>query len=359
LSLFAWVFVSHCFHKCNESSIFFYLCRCNIVQDFIFMKSLLCKQFGPPESLVIEDLPALQASKGKVVISVKGCGVNFPDTLIIQGKYQFKPLFPFAAGGEVAGVVKAIGEGVTTHKVGDSVIALTGWGGFAEEVLIDAHRVFAMPAGMDYPTAAAMMYTYGTSYHALKDRANLKAGQTLLVLGAAGGVGLAAVNLGKIMGARVIAAASTDEKLALCKEYGADEVINYTQENLRERLKAITGSGVDVVYDPVGGDLAEPALRSMNWRGRYLVIGFAAGQIPSLPMNLPLLKGCSVVGVFWGAFAEHQPQDNAQNFAEIVGFYQQQKIKPYIQRTYSLAEAPQALNDLLNRKAIGKLVVIP
>jgi NADPH:quinone reductase len=301
----------------------------------------------------------LQASKGKIVISVKACGVNFPDTLIIQGKYQFKPPFPFAAGGEVAGIVKEVGEGVKRYKVGDSVIAMTGWGGFAEEVLVDAYRVFSMPEGMDYSTAASVMYTYGTSYHALKDRANLKAGETLLVLGAAGGVGLAAVNLGKIMGAKVIAAASTDEKLALCKEYGADEVINYSQENLRERLKTITGGGVDVVYDPVGGDLAEPALRSMNWRGRYLVVGFAAGQIPSLPMNLPLLKGCSVVGVFWGSFAEHQPQDNAKNFAELVDFYQKGDMKPHIQRSYSLSDAPQALNDLLNRKAMGKLVVIP
>jgi len=218
------------------------------------MKALLCKQFGPPESLVVEEIPALNAQKGEVVISVKSCGVNFPDTLIIQGKYQFKPPFPFSPGGEVAGVVKEVGEGVTHLKAGDNVFALTGWGGFAEEVVTTANKAFPMPPNMDYNVAASLMYTYGTSYHALKNRAQLQPGETLLVLGAAGGVGLAAVNLGKIMGAKVIAAASSDEKLALCKEYGADGLINYTKEDLRESLKALTGGGVDVVYDPVGGD---------------------------------------------------------------------------------------------------------
>ena len=323
------------------------------------MKALLCKQFGPPETLVVENVADLHAQKGQVVISVKACGVNFPDTLIIEGKYQFKPPFPFSAGGEVAGVIKEVGEGVTTLKIGDDVFALTGWGGFAEEVVIDASRAFKMPPNMNYATAASLMYTYGTSYHALKDRAKLQPNETLLVLGAAGGVGLAAVNLGRIMGAKVIAAASTDEKLDLCKQYGATDLINYNTQDLRTRLKEITGGGVDVVYDPVGGDYAEPALRSMNWKGRYLVIGFAAGSIPNLPMNLPLLKGCSVNGVFWGSFAEREPKANFQNVMDLIEFYNKGELIPYIQKTFSLEEAPQALHDMLNRKVMGKLVVVP
>ncbi|AEI47536.1 NADPH:quinone oxidoreductase family protein [Runella slithyformis] len=323
------------------------------------MKALLCQQYGPPESLVMEELPDLQAQNNQVVISVKACGVNFPDTLIIQGKYQFKPSFPFSPGGEVAGIVKEAGENVTHLKAGDNVFAMPGWGGFAEQLVVEANRVFKMPPGMDYNVAASLMYTYGTSYHALKDRAQLRAGETLLVLGAAGGVGLAAVNLGKIMGAKVIAAASSDEKLALCKEYGADGLINYTTEDLRERLKALTGGGIDVVYDPVGEPYAEPSLRAMNWKGRYLVVGFAAGQIPALPFNLSLLKGCSIVGVFWGAFAEREPKSNFQNILELFQFYQQGTLKPYIHKTYSLAEAPQALNDMLERRAMGKLVITP
>lgn len=323
------------------------------------MKALLCKQYGTPETLVVEELPGLQPQNNQVVISVKACGVNFPDTLIIQGKYQFKPSFPFSPGGEVAGIVKEAGENVKHLKAGDNVFAMPGWGGFAEELAVDANRVFKMPPGMDYKVAASLMYTYGTSYHALKDRAQLKTGETLLVLGAAGGVGLAAVNLGKIMGAKVIAAASSDEKLALCKEYGADGLINYTKEDLRESLKTLTGGGVDVIYDPVGGTYAEPALRAMNWKGRYLVVGFAAGQIPALPFNLALLKGCAIVGVFWGAFAEREPKANFQNILELFQFYQQGTLKPYIQKTYSLADAPQALNDLLERRAMGKLVITP
>ena len=323
------------------------------------MKALLCKQFGPPETLVVENVADLHAQKGQVVISVKACGVNFPDTLIIEGKYQFKPPFPFSAGGEVAGVIKEVGEGVTTLKIGDDVFALTGWGGFAEEVVIDASRAFKMPPNMNYATAASLMYTYGTSYHALKDRAKLQPNETLLVLGAAGGVGLAAVNLGRIMGAKVIAAASTDEKLDLCKQYGATDLINYNTQDLRTRLKEITGGGVDVVYDPVGGDYAEPALRSMNWKGRYLVIGFAAGSIPNLPMNLPLLKGCSVNGVFWGSFAEREPKANFQNVMDLIEFYNKGELIPYIQKIFSLEEAPQALHDMLNRKVMGKLVVVP
>lgn len=323
------------------------------------MKALLCKQYGPPESLIVEELPHLHPQNNQVIISVKACGVNFPDTLIIQGKYQFKPSFPFSPGGEVAGTIKEAGENITHLKAGDRVFSMPGWGGFAEELAVEANRVFKMPSGMDYSVAASLMYTYGTSYHALKDRAQLKAGETLLVLGAAGGVGLAAVNLGKIMGAKVIAAASSDEKLALCKEYGADGLINYTKEDLRERLKTLTGGGVDVVYDPVGGTYAEPALRAMHWKGRYLVVGFATGQIPALPFNLALLKGCSIIGVFWGAFAEREPKANFQNILELFQFHQQGTLKPYIQKTYSLAEAPQALNDMLERRAMGKLVITP
>ena len=328
------------------------------------MKAVLCHQFGPPESLVVDDIAWPQATKGKVLIEVKACGVNFPDTLIIAGKYQFKPPFPFSPGGEVAGIVREVGEGVKHLKPGDNAFALTGWGGFAEGVLADGYRTFSMPPGMDYQTAASLMYTYGTSYHALKDRANLQANageepETLLVLGAAGGVGLAAVTLGHSMGARVIAAASTDEKLALCREYGASETINYTTQDLRERIKEITGGqGVDVVYDPVGGHLAEPALRSMNWRGRYLVVGFAAGQIPSLSMNLPLLKGCSVVGVFWGAFAERQPKDNFRNFQELLELWQAGQLKPHIHATYPLEQAADALNEMLGRRVMGKILMV-
>ncbi|TAG22836.1 MAG: NADPH:quinone oxidoreductase family protein [Runella slithyformis] len=321
------------------------------------MKALLCKQYGPPSSLVVEEIPSLKAEKGQVVIDVKACGVNFPDTLIIEGKYQFKPPFPFSPGGEVAGVVKEVGEGVAHLKVGDNVFAMTGWGGFAQEVAVAANRAFPMPVGMDYAVAASLMYTYGTSYHALKDRASLQAGETLLVLGAAGGVGLAALNLGKIMGAKVIAAASNPEKLALCQVYGADELIDYTQEDLRERLKAI--GGVDVIYDPVGGPYTEPALRAMNWKGRYLVVGFAAGQIPNIPLNLPLLKGCAVMGVFWGSFAEREPKANYQNVLELLEFYRNGQMKPHIQRICSLEEAPEALYDMLERRVMGKLVVAP
>lgn len=324
------------------------------------MKAVLCRQFGPPESLVVDEIDVPGAAPGKVVIDVRACGVNFPDTLIIEGKYQFKPQFPFSPGGEVAGVVREVGEGVTHLKPGDNVFALTGWGGFAESVLADAHKTFPMPDGMDYNTAASLMYTYGTSYHALKQRAQLQVGETLLVLGAAGGVGLAAVTLGKLMGAKVIAAASTDEKLALCRQYGADDTINYSTQDLRERLGELVGKkGVDVVYDPVGGTLAEPALRSMAWGGRYLVVGFAAGPIPALPFNLPLLKGCSVVGVFWGAFAEKQPKDNFRNVQELLGFWQQGQLVPHIHATYPLEGATAALNEMLGRKVMGKVLITP
>lgn len=323
------------------------------------MKAVLCKHYGPPESLVIEEIEPLKAGKGQVVIAVKACSVNFPDTLIIQGKYQFKPEMPFSPGGEVAGIVKEVGEGVTHFKPGNRVIAFTGWGGFAEEVVTEAARLLPMPDEMDFVTGAAFVMTYGTSIHALMDRAELREGETLLVLGAAGGVGLATVELGKIMGARVIAAASSDEKLAVCKQYGADDGINYDTEDLRERIRTITnGRGVDVIFDPVGGKYSEAALRNMAWKGRHLVIGFAAGDIPRIPLNLTLLKGCSIVGVFWGAFTEREYKRNEEHLRTLVSWFLEGKLKPHISAKYPLAQAPQALNEMLNRQVRGKVVLV-
>lgn len=323
------------------------------------MKAVLCKQHGLPDTLVVEEIPSPKAGAKQVVITVKACGVNFPDTLIIQNKYQFKPELPFSPGGEVAGIIKEVGEGVSHLNVGDTVIAMTGWGGFAEEVLTDASRVFPVPPVFDFKTAATFAYVFGTSYHALKDRAQLKEGETVLVLGASGGVGLAAVQLAKVMGAKVIAAASTEAKLEVCSQYGADAIVNYSDDNWREQVKVLTeGKGVDVVYDAVGGHYAEPALRSMAWNGRYLVVGFAAGDIPKIPLNLPLLKGCAVVGVFWGEFATRQKKDNQANMMQLFGWLMQGKIKPHISAEYPLEQAPQALNDLLERKATGKVVLV-
>jgi len=323
------------------------------------MKAVLCKEYGPPESLVIEDIPSPRPGKGQVVITVKACGVNFPDTLIIEGKYQFKPALPFSPGGEVSGIVKELGEGVNTVKVGDRVIAFTGWGGFAEEVVTEAAKLIPIPGDIDFATAASFTLVFGTAHHALKDRAHIKPGETLLVLGAAGGVGLASVELGKLMGARVIAAASSDEKLEVCKQHGADDVINYTNEDLRERVKTLTGgNGVDVIVDPLGGNYSEPALRSIAWNGRFLVIGFAAGDIPRIPLNLTLLKGCSIVGVFWGSFTEHEPRHNQENLQELLTWLTEGKLKPHISATYPLERATDALNDVLNRKVKGKVVLL-
>ena len=322
------------------------------------MKAVLCKQYGPPSTLVVEDVPTLKAGDGQVVIEVHACGVNFPDTLIIEGKYQFKPDLPFSPGGEVAGIVKEVGPGVTRLRPGDRVIAATTWGGYAQEAVAQAERVIPMPEGLDFETAAGFLLTYGTSHHALKDRAELKAGETVLVLGAAGGVGLAAIDIAKLMGARVIAAASSDEKLKVCREHGADETINYTTEDLRERIKALTGGrGVDVVYDPVGGALSEPALRGMAWRGRFLVVGFAAGAIPSLPLNLPLLKGCAIVGVFYGGFMRNEPARNEENQRELVAWIKEGKLRPHIYAVYPLERAAEAMHDLTSRKVTGKVVL--
>jgi NADPH:quinone reductase len=322
------------------------------------MKAVLCKEWGLPGKLVVEDVPSPRPMRGQVVVSVKACGVNFPDTLIIQGKYQFKPEMPFSPGGEVAGVVKLIGEGVTRVKPGDRVIAFNTWGGFAEEMAVDADRTIPMPPAMDFVPASAFVLTYGTSYHALKDRAEIKAGETMLVLGAAGGVGLAAIQLAKAMGVRVIAAASSDAKLKVCRDNGADELINYGSEDLRARVKAITaGKGLDVVYDPVGGPYSEPALRDMAWKGRFLVVGFAAGDIPKVPLNLTLLKGCSIVGVFWGSFTKNEPEHNRENNWELMAMYAAGKIKPHIHATYPLERAAEALNEVLNKRVTGKVVL--
>ena len=323
------------------------------------MKAVLCKAFGPPESLVIEEVDPLKPGKGQVVISVKACGVNFPDTLIIQGKYQSKPPFPFIPGSEVAGIVKELGEGVDTFNVGTRVMAFIGMGGFAEEAIADASHIIPMPHTLDFATASAFLLTYGTSHHALKDRAQLHPGETLLVLGAAGGVGLATVEIGKVMGARVIAAASSDEKLEVCKQHGADEVINYSTEDLRDRIKQLTGGkGVDVAFDPLGGDYSEPVLRSMAWGGRFLVIGFAAGDIPRIPLNLPLLKACSIVGVFWGSFMERDPKHGRENIHELITWMNEGKLKPHVSATYSLEQVSDALKNLMERKVTGKAVLV-
>ena len=322
------------------------------------MKAVLCKEYGPPEKLVYEDVPALKPAAGQVVVAVKAAGVNFPDTLIIQGKYQFKPEPPFSPGGEVAGIIKEIGEGVTGVKVGDRVIAASTFGGFAQEMLADADKLIPMADGMDFVPASGFVLTYGTSYHALKDRAQLKPGETLLVLGAAGGVGLSAIQIGKQMGARVIAAASSAAKLDVCKRNGADELIDYSSEDLRSRIKVITGGrGVDVVYDPVGGPYSEQALRDTAWKGRFLVVGFAAGDIPRIPLNLALLKGCSIVGVFWGAFTRNEQALNRRNNEELMQMYTAGKIKPHIHATYPLSRAAEALNEVLSKRVSGKVVL--
>ncbi|WP_263143899.1 NADPH:quinone oxidoreductase family protein [Pseudomonas sp. RIT-PI-AD] len=322
------------------------------------MKAVLCKAFGPAETLVLEETASPEAKKNEILLDVHSAGVNFPDTLIIEGKYQFKPPFPFSPGGEAAGVVAAVGEKVGHVKVGDRVMALTGWGSFAEQVAVPGYNVLPMPTDMDFDTAAAFSMTYGTSMHALKQRADLKAGETLLVLGASGGVGLAAVEIGKALGARVIAAASSAEKLAVAKAAGADELIDYSTDSLKDEVKRLTGGqGADVIYDPVGGDLFDQAIRSIAWNGRLLVVGFASGRIPELPVNLALLKGAAVVGVFWGSFAQRQPQDNLANFQQLFAWYSEGKLKPLVSQTFALERSGEALNALSQRKAVGKVVV--
>ena len=322
------------------------------------MKAVLCRQFGPLESLLVEELPSPAAGAGEVVVSVKAASLNFPDVLIIQNKYQFKPPLPFSPGSELAGVVKEVGAGVSSVQPGDKVIAFTAFGAFAEEVKTEAVRLLPLPEGMSYEAGVSFILTYGTTDHALRDRGQLKAAETLLVLGAAGGVGVAAIEIGKALGARVIACASSDEKLAVCRQHGADEVINYATEVLRERIKALTGThGVDVIYDAVGGPYTEPAFRSIAWRGRHLVIGFAAGEIPKLPLNLALLKGASVVGVFWGDFTKREPQAFAESARQLARWYRDGRLKPHVSASYPLAQAAEAMNLLASRKAKGKVVI--
>jgi NADPH2:quinone reductase len=324
------------------------------------MKAVLCKQYGPPQSLVVEEIPSPKAGPGEAVISVKAASVNFPDVLIIQNKYQFKPPLPFSPGSELAGVVKEVGSGVTAFKPGDRVIAFTTYGAFAEEVKTEASRLMPLPAGMSFESGAAFILTYGTSDHALRDRAALRAGETLLVLGAAGGVGIAAIEIGKALGARVIACASSADKLEVCRQHGADEGINYDTEDLRERIKALTGgNGVDVVYDAVGGKYSEPAFRSIAWRGRLLVVGFAAGEIPKLPLNLALLKGASIVGVFWGDFARREPQRFVESARQLGRWYSEGKLKPHVSQTFPLQKAAEALMLMAERKVKGKVVLLP
>ena len=330
------------------------------------MKALLSKAVGGPETLVLEETPSPHAAPGLAVVSVKAVGVNFPDVLIIQDRYQFKPERPFAPGGEVSGVVTSVGEGVSHIKPGDRVLGSTGWGGMAEELALEAGRLVKIPDAMPFDDAAAFVMTYGTSYHALKDRARLAPGQTLLVLGAAGGVGLAAIELAKIMGARVIAAASSPEKVDLCKRHGADEGVVYAkgpfdrdgQKQLAEQFKQACGpGGADVIYDAVGGGYAEPALRAIAWEGKYLVVGFAAGEIPKIPLNLVLLKGCEIVGVFWGGWMTRSPDLYRQSVAELLELYARGKVKPFISRRFPLAQGADAITHLASRQAMGKVVV--
>lgn len=324
------------------------------------MRAIRCNRYGPPETLVVETLPDVEPGAAEVAIEVKAASVNFPDVLVIENKYQFEPELPFTPGAEVAGVVRAVGAGVTRLRPGMPVAAYVRVGGFAEQVLAPADACAPLPEGVDYAVAAAFTLAYGTSYHAIVDRAALGAGETMLVLGAAGGVGLAAIEIGKALGARVIAAASTDEKLAICREHGADATIQYEREDLRERIAALTGGrGPDVVYDPVGGRYAEPAFRSIGWRGRYLVVGFATGEIPRLAANLALLKGASIVGVFWGEFARREPERNHAAFETLVSWLREGKLRPRISARYTLDDTPLALRDMLERRVTGKIVVVP
>ena len=324
------------------------------------MKAVLAKAFGGPETLVLENLPEPRPGSGEVVVEVRAAALNFFDTLIIQGRYQYKPDFPFSPGAEASGIVMALGEGVSGWAEGDRVIAHLGWGACRERVVIKAERLVRIPDGVSDEQAAGLTVTYGTSLHALKDRARLKAGETLAVLGAAGGVGLSAVELGRLMGARVIACASSPDKLDLARRHGADLALDYSAEDPKEGLKRLTqGRGVDVIYDPVGGDLAEPALRAIAWEGRYLVVGFAGGGIPKIPLNLLLLKGCDVQGVFWGAFVERDPAGHAANMADLLAWVAQGKLSAHVDTVYPLDRTAEALQVIARREAKGKILVRP
>lgn len=329
------------------------------------MRALLSKQAGGPETLILDELPDPVAAAGEVVVAVKACAINFPDVLIIEDKYQFKPPRPFAPGGEIAGVVVAVGDGVTDLKPGDRVLGSTGWNGLAEQIVVDRRRLFPLPPDKSFEQGAALLMTYGTSIHALLDRGRLQSGETLLVLGAAGGIGLSAIELGKAFGARVVAAVSSAEKAAAASAAGADAVVIYGRapfdkdqsKALAEQFKAAVGpDGADVIYDPVGGDYAEPALRSIAWEGRYLVVGFPAG-IPRLPLNLTLLKSCDVCGVFWGAFAARDPRANAAHVDHLFRLWAQGRIDPHVSEVFAFADGGKAIAKLVDRGAIGKLVV--
>ena len=324
------------------------------------MRAVRVHELTGPEALRVDDVADLQAAPGQVVIDVRAAGVNFPDILITRGQYQFKPALPFSPGGECAGVVRAVGSGVTTVKPGDRVAATMLYGAYAEQVLVPEPGVVKLPDSVSFEVGAATLLTYLTTYHALVDRAALQKGETLLVLGAAGGVGIAAVELGALLGARVIAAASSAEKLAFCKEHGASEGIDYATEDLKDGIKALTkGNGCDVIYDPVGGSLAEPALRGTAWQGRYLVIGFASGEIPKIPLNLVLLKGCQIVGVFWGSFAMREPARNRAHAEELFGWISEGKLRSAIDVTLPFTEAAEALRRIERRQVKGKIVLVP
>ena len=328
------------------------------------MKAYICREFGPIESHKVEEVEDPIAGPGQIIVDVKAAGIAFPDVLIVQGLYQFKPPFPFTPGGEIAGIISSIGEGVTKWKEGDRIIGTTGFAGLAEKAAYYEHQLMPLPETMDFQTGAIFPLNYGTTYHALKQRANIKDGESLLVLGAAGGIGITAIHLGKAMGAKVIAAASSEKKLELCKKEGADEVILYptgeldraAQKTFSEQIKKVSGGGVDVVYDVVGGDYAEPALRSINWKGRYLVIGFTS-NIPKIPLNLALLKGCQIVGVFWGHFTGVEPEVNAQNFKDLFELHSQGKIKPFVSEIFSIEDTAKAIKLLEDRQVLGKVVV--
>ncbi|MEX1197566.1 MAG: NADPH:quinone oxidoreductase family protein [Pseudohongiellaceae bacterium] len=322
------------------------------------MKAILCKSYGPPENLALEELDDLEPGEQEVVVDVYAASLNFPDTLQIEGKYQFQPPMPFTPGSEVGGVVRKVGPGLTGLEPGDRVMATPSIGGMAEQVIVPAGSLRVIPDNMDFPTAAGFAMVYTTSYHALKQRGRLQAGETLLVLGASGGVGMAAVELGKLMGARVIAAASSDEKLDFVRQAGPDELVNYGDGELKEKVKALTGGrGADVIYDPVGGDLFDQCTRCINWNGRLLVVGFTSGRIPAYPANLALLKGSSMVGVFLGRFRKEEPQAYEQNFQELLDLYRDGKIRPVVTRSYRMEDYVEAFNVFRNRKAMGKMTL--
>jgi len=324
------------------------------------MKALLCTRYCTPDELELADIPEPVAAPGQAVVRVKAAALNFFDTLIIAGKYQHKPPFPFSPAAEFAGEVESVGAGVTALKPGDRVIGNIGWGAAREKVAVAAEQLVPMPAGLDFDRAAGLTVTYGTTMHALNDRAKLKAGETLAVLGAAGGTGLAAVELGKLMGARVIACASSDEKIAFAKQHGADDGVNYASADLKDALRALTGGkGVNVVYDPIGGAQGEAALRGMDWGGRYLVIGFAAGDIPKLALNLVLLRSYDVLGVYWGAWVQRNPQAHRANMTKILEWCAQGKLSSHVHAVYPLEQATDALKAIAARQVMGKAILRP